>query len=124
MKTLRKLQVLCNIVVHYTVMKAIVPHFTALFNFCSAKYSFANYIFDVILMRILQLSQNTRNVLFSYAKYSLQCCAKYSFLEGLLHKIQDTLLRKIQIFPEFVAQNTGPDAALRLRKIQILRKIQ
>ena len=105
-------------------MKVIVPHFTVFIDFCSAKYSFANYIFNVILMRILQFSQNTRNVLFSYAKYSLQCCAKYSFLEGLLRKIQDTLLRKIQISPEIVAQNTGPDAACRLRKLQRLRKIQ
>ena len=105
-------------------MKVIVPHFTAFFDFCSAKYSSANYIFDVILMRILQFSQNTSNVLFCYAKYSLKCCAKYSFLDQLLRKIQDTLLRKIQDSPEIVAQNTGPDAARRLRKLQRLRKIR
>ena len=74
-------------------MKVIVSHFTALFDFCSAKYSSANYIFDVISMLILQFSQNTSNVLFCYAKYSLKCCAKYRFLHKLLRKIQGRMLR-------------------------------
>ena len=43
-------------------MKVIVPHFTTLFDFYSAKYSFANYSFVVILLRILQFPQNTENV--------------------------------------------------------------
>ena len=123
-RTFRKLQFLRNIVAHYTVMKVIVPHFTTLFNYCSARYSFAKYSFVVILLCILQFSQNTKNVEFCYAKYSLKCCAKYSLPERLLRKIQELLLRKIQISPEIVAQNTGPDVALRLRKLQMLRKIQ
>ena len=105
-------------------MKVIVPHFTTFFDYCSAKYSFAKYSFVVILLRILYFSQNTKNVEFCYAKYSLKCCAKYSFPERLLRKIQEHLLRKIQISSEIVAQNTGPDVAFSLRKIQYLRKIQ
>ena len=105
-------------------MKVIVPHFTTLFDFYSAKYSFANYSFVVILLRILQFLQNTENVRFCYAKYNLKCCAKYSFSETLLRKIQQLLLHKIQISSEIVMQNTGLDVAFTLRKLQILRKIQ
>ena len=105
-------------------MKVIFPHFTTLFDFYFSKYSFVNYSFIVILLRILQFLQNTENVTFCYAKYNLKCCAKYSFSETLLREIQELLLRKIQLSPEIVAQNTGPDVAFSLRKLQMLRKIQ
>ena len=78
----------------------------------------------MILLRILQFLQNTENVTFCYAKYNLKCCAKYSFSETLLREIQELLLRKIQLSPEIVAQNTGRDVAFSLRKLQMLRKIQ
>ena len=105
-------------------MKVIVPHFTTLFDFYSAKYSFANYSFVVILLRILQFPQNTENVRSCYANYNLKCCAKYSFSESMLRKIQELLLRKIQISPKIVAQNTGRNFAFTFRKLQGLRKIQ
>ena len=85
-------------------MKVIVPHFTTLFDFYSAKYSFANYSFVVILLRILQFPQNTENVRSCYANYNLKCCAKYSFSEKLLRKIQKLLLRKIQIFQKLLCK--------------------
>ena len=78
----------------------------------------------MILLRILQFLQNAENVRFCYAKYHLKCCTKYSFSKTLLRKIQELLLRKIQISPEIVVQNAGPDVAFRLRKLQMLRKIQ
>ena len=105
-------------------MKVIVPHFTTFFEIYFAKYSFANYSFVAILLCILQFLQNTENAGYCYAKYNLKCYAKYSFSNTMLRKIQELLLRKIQISPEIVAQNTGPDAACRLRKLQRLRKIQ
>ena len=60
----------------------------------------------------------------------------------MLRKLQFKMLRKIQFFrkivaqntetfvaqntdfPEIVVQNTGPDVAFTLRKLQMLRKIQ
>ena len=93
-------------------MKVIVPHFTAFFDFCSAKYSSANYIFDVILMRILQFSQNTENNDLCYAKYRMKCYAKYNFFKRMLRKIQDIMLRKIQIYVKIVPQNTGKNCCV------------
>ena len=106
------------------MIEVSVAHFTTIFDFYCTKYSFANYSFAEILLHILQFPQNTENVRLCYAKYSMTCCANYSFSEILLRKIQELLLRKIQISPKIVAQNTGPDVAFTLRKLQMLRKIQ
>ena len=62
----------------------------------------ANFSFS----RILQFSQNTGKFIYSYAKYSLKFYAKYKSLNKMLRKIQDILLRKIQVSQENVSQNT------------------
>ena len=83
-------------------IRKIVPQNTE-----SQNEYFANYSFLNVVLRILQFSQNTENNELCYAKYRIKCYAKYNFFNRMLHKIQDILLRKIQINVKIVPQNTG-----------------
>ena len=70
------------------------------------------------------VAQNTDFSRNCCAKYRTGYCANYNLATKMLCKIQEFLLHKIQISPEIVVQNAGPDVAFRLRKLQMLRKIQ
>ena len=72
----------------------------------------ANYSFLKIVLRILQFSQNTENNDLCYAKYRMKCYAKYNFFKRMLRKIQDIMLRKIQIYVKIVPQNTGKNCCV------------
>ena len=99
--------------------------------YCSSFYNLVSFFLrkiqfsqNTVLLRILQFTQNTRKVRKCFAKDNSEYYAKYSKEAKDLRKIQEVLLRKIQCSLKIVAQNTGPDVAFTLRKLQLLRKLQ
>ena len=59
-----------------------------------------------VILHLFHFSQITQNMMFCYAEYSIEIYAKYKFSIKMFRKLQNSILRKIQVSQENFSQNT------------------
>ena len=59
-----------------------------------------------VILHLFHFSQITQNMMFCYAEYSIEIYAKYKFSIKMFRKLQNSILRKIQVSQENVSKNT------------------
>ena len=97
-------------------------------QFCSTFFT-QNTVFNIIcyfdvILPPFQFSQITENITFFCANYSIEIYAKYNFSTNMFRKLQESILRKIQLFWKMYRKIQWQFVAFSLRKLQTFRKIQ